>query len=96
MTYYGPVEESSLSKFWLIGFLIIIIGFILVFAGTLLSIQESQPTNTSTSVGVGGCVIIFFIPICFGTGGLWIIAMVLGIILTAITFAIYFFARRSF
>ncbi len=99
-TYYKPsYEESPLSKLWVIGFIIIVLGFILVFAGILTSIQGGAPSTTgNTSVGVGGCIIIFFIPICFGggTGNLWIIGLIIGVVLTIASIVLFLLSRRVF
>ncbi len=95
--YPGPIEESPMSRLWVIGFIIIVVGFILIFAGTLLSIQDTG-TSGNTSIGVGGCVIIFFIPICFGqgTGNLWIIGLIIGIVLTVFSIILFLLSRKAF
>ncbi len=97
-SYHGPVEEPVTSRLWIIGFIIIVVGFILIFTGVLLSVQGTINTGGNTSVGVGGCVIIFFIPICFGrgTGNLWIIGLVIGIVLTIASIVLFTLSRKAF
>ncbi len=83
-----------------IGILIIITGFILVFLASILAVgtPSTQPSHGggggNTSVGVGGCIIIFFIPICFGAGtpGLTSIVLTLAIVLSIILVILFFIA----
>ncbi len=97
-SYHEPMEESSISRLWIIGFIIIVVGFLLVFAGTLLSMQGTSSTSGNTSIGVGGCIIIFFIPICFGqgAGNLWIIGLIIGVALTAFSIILFLLSKRTF
>jgi len=97
-SYQGPIEEPVTSRFWIIGFIIIVVGFLLIFTGVLLSMQGTINTGGNASVGVGGCVIIFFIPICFGhgTGNLWVIGLIIGVVLTIASIVLFTLSRRAF
>ena len=65
-----------------IGFIIVFIGIMVIIIASIF-MAFSQPLQDSGGrVNVGGCIIIGFIPICFGYGEPW--AMVLAIILTII------------
>lgn len=54
------------------------LGFVLITAGIVLAIIAvvvpplllalQQPEQVSTGVGGAGCIVVFFIPICFGFG----------------------------
>lgn len=47
--------------------LVLLAGFVLVFLAVLLPIMTSW-SQATTSTGFAGCVVIFFIPVCFGLG----------------------------
>jgi len=53
-----------------VGIALVFIGMALAFVAALLPVilQLSSAEPGSVSIGGGGCIIIFFIPICFGVG----------------------------
>jgi len=72
-------------KLQYIGFLLVFTGIILVFVATLLQVYSALTTSSEeVKVGGGGCIIILFIPICFGVGEPALITtlMVLGLVLS--------------
>ncbi len=73
-----------------IGALLIIIGLAIIILSVFLAPietgEESEETTGNTTVAWGGCIIILFIPICFGGGNpaLYPWLIVLSIILSII------------
>jgi len=58
-----------MNRLFIIGTTLIIIGFIVIIIGSILpALTISSKPSEKTEVGVGGCVVIMFIPICFGYG----------------------------
>jgi len=96
-----------MSRLSIAGFALIGIGIALIIVGSLLAALQpftaSAPPKRGPGVGVGGCVVIFFVPICFGTGPgagqLMVVAMILAAVLTALAIALfvvpYILWRRS-
>jgi len=99
LTTYPPMRQGEdFSKLLFLGFLVIIIGFIILFASSLYFMwQASSEAAGKGEVGIGGCIVVFFIPICFGAGspGLSNLALILAIIMTIMALLI-FLAFRSF
>ena len=67
-----------------LGLLLIFAGIIITFLAILLPLLLTTPESTSTSVTGGGCIMIFFIPICFGIGEQAHLALLLAVILSII------------
>ncbi|MCY0868603.1 MAG: hypothetical protein OWQ48_05185 [Desulfurococcus sp.] len=71
-----------------LAFFLIITGIIFVAIGSLAIALEAAFSSGSSTVSTGGCIIVFFIPICFGSGTygniLLLASIVLSIILTLI------------
>ncbi|MEO3993187.1 MAG: hypothetical protein QN229_02600 [Desulfurococcaceae archaeon TW002] len=82
---------NSLLK---VSILLLLAGFMLVFLAMLLPILTLGGQATTPS-GVAGCVILFFIPICFGFGESGILpfmimlSLALTLILVVFTFLIF-------
>lgn len=76
--------------------LFLLAGFILVFLAVLLPIL-ALGSQATTSSGVAGCVILFFIPICFGLGesGLIPIMIALSLVLTLVLLILTFLISRK-
>ena len=54
-----------------IGLILVVIGiFILVSSIIIYSVLTLSDTTSNISGGVGGCIVILFIPICFGVGSI--------------------------
>lgn len=81
------------NLFW-IGFLLILIGFAIIFVGSLI-----YATQQSSSVSGGFVITLFFIPIVgsFGKYGdiITLFLIILTIILIIITFLPWIFYRRK-
>jgi len=67
------------------------LGLVLVFTGVVLTIVAAllplllvSPETSSVSVTGGGCIVVFFIPICFGVGEQAQLALLLAVILTLV------------
>ncbi len=87
---------SMLSK---IGFLLIIIGVIVLFITPILalfSIPYETGHQENVSVGVGGCIVILFIPICFGVGspGILEFILVIAAIMLVATILLVIFSKK--
>ncbi len=66
-----------------LGLLLIIAGFIIFLFIPILLFTSSG----SSKVGFGGCIVIFFIPICFGAGSPELVPLLI-IIALALTLAL--------
>lgn len=72
-----------------IGIIIFISGIILIFIGIILS-SLGGADRGETKVEGGGVVLIGPVPIIFGTNAKWaVIALILAIVLTALTVFLY-------
>ena len=76
---------SMMPRYLMIGFAIVMIGIIVMFIGiAILTLAPLLKTPTNVTTGAAGCIVIFFVPICFGTGTEPKLAMVL----TAVSLAV--------
>lgn len=72
-----------------IGIIIFISGIILIFIGIILS-SLGGADRGETKVEGGGVVLVGPVPIIFGTNARWaVIALILAIVLTALTVFLY-------
>ncbi len=61
-------------RLFFVGLMFIFAGFLLVLAAPLLALASHAKVETTGGAGgyvvifSGGCVVIFFVPICFGAG----------------------------
>jgi len=53
-------------RLFLVGLVLIFAGFLLVLAAPLLALASNAKVEVTG--GAVGCVVIFFVPICFGAG----------------------------
>jgi uncharacterized membrane protein len=53
-------------RLFLVGLVLILAGFLLVLAAPLLALASNA--EVAATGGAVGCVVIFFVPICFGAG----------------------------
>lgn len=75
-----------------VGILVIIIGFILLFAGTAL-----QSSSKTSDVKTGGVILIGPIPIIFGSDkGTIITAVIMAIILMILAYFLFYRGLRIF
>ncbi len=84
---------NSLLK---ISIIFLLTGFVLVFLAVLLPIL-TLVDQAKTSSGIAGCVILFFIPICFGFGesGILSFMMILSLVLTLVLVVFAFLVFRK-
>ncbi|RLG83844.1 MAG: hypothetical protein DRO40_03360 [Thermoprotei archaeon] len=81
-----------------LGFIIVFIGILIIIIASILMVFSQPIQDSGSRVNVGGCIIIFFIPICFGYGEPWILILTitLTIILVIIVFLLpYIIYKRS-
>lgn len=80
-----------------LGFILMFIGIMVIVIASMIMIF-SRPLYDGDKINVGGCIIIFFIPICFGYGHPWIMifTIALTIVLVIILFLLpYIIYKRS-
>ncbi|OYT40705.1 MAG: hypothetical protein B6U89_01315 [Desulfurococcales archaeon ex4484_58] len=75
-----------------IGILLFFIGVIIIIVASLLFffIAPSSPSDKRVEGGVAGCIVIFFIPICFGAGSPSIIPLLIILALIMVVIMIIF------
>lgn len=82
-----------------LGFILIFLGFITAFVGVLIPILLTLLEPTKVGIGVGGCIVVFFIPICFGYGEpavpMMIIMLVLALALIIVSFLMFRAIRKT-
>jgi uncharacterized membrane protein len=75
-----------------LGFVFILIGFFIVFIAVLIPLFTIAFSD-GIKISGGGCIVLLFIPICFGYGEfalqLIVIAIVLAMALILISFIVY-------
>ncbi|MEM3960233.1 MAG: hypothetical protein QW200_07940 [Ignisphaera sp.] len=81
------------------GIILIIAGFILLFIAALLplTIYLLSPATGmgSVEIGGGGCILLFFIPICFGVGSQAVLLIIVALILALIAMIFGYIIYRS-
>jgi len=86
-----------MSRLIAIGFALVILGILVTFIGTFILVlkplmEAPQTTNVTVTGGAAGCIVIFFIPICFGTGNQPQLSMILTIMAVTLTVIIIIFS----
>ncbi len=82
-----------MDKLFELGLVLIILGIAVIALGSLaVMLLQAHHAAESTSVEGGGavCIVVFFVPICFGaasSGTMWLV-MVLAMVLTLVVVAI--------
>ena len=72
----------------------IFIGMAMIVLAPIISMSLAQPMRSSGVKFVGGgCVVIAFVPICFGTGMGWIPVILLAVVAFAIVLIMYIVVR---
>ncbi len=71
-------------RLFLVGLVLILAGFFLVLATPLLALASNA--KVATTGGAVGCVVIFFVPICFGAGAPHIVSW--GLVVVAVMMAL--------
>lgn len=74
---------------WKMGLILVAAGLTLALMAALLPLLAAP----GAQVGVGGCVVVLFIPVCFGVGNqplpLLVVAIVLSILLLAFALLVW-------
>lgn len=74
---------------WRVGVILVVAGFILALLAALLPLLAAPHAR----IGVGGCVVVLFVPVCFGVGNqpllLLVVAIALSIFLLAIALLVW-------
>ncbi len=60
------------------------IGITLTIIAALLPLLLLSPETSNVNITGGGCIVVFFIPICFGVGEQAQLALLLAVILTLV------------
>ncbi|MCS7112042.1 MAG: hypothetical protein N3D82_01460 [Ignisphaera sp.] len=75
-----------------LGFALILVGMIMAFTATIIPLFIALSAG-NVEVSGGGCIVLFFVPVCFGYGEfalqLIILAIALAIVLAAVSFVIH-------
>ena len=72
-------------RLFLVGLVLIFAGFLLVLAAPLLALASDAKVEAATG-GAVGCVVIFFVPICFGAGAPQVVSW--GLVTVAVMMAL--------
>jgi uncharacterized membrane protein len=71
-------------RLFIVGLMLIFAGFLLVLAAPLLALASDA--KVVATGGAAGCVVIFFVPICFGAGAPQIVSW--GLVAVAVMMAL--------
>ena len=71
-------------RLFLVGLVLIFAGFLLVLAAPLLALASHAKVEVTG--GAVGCVVIFFVPICFGAGAPQVVSW--GLVAVAVMMAL--------
>lgn len=86
---------SSLTK---IGLSILLAGLLITVASLVAYFTYLAIQGLRGAISIGGCIIVFFIPICFGLGErgdlLMTVSLILAIALVAVLVALLVYSRR--
>jgi uncharacterized membrane protein len=85
-------EETSLSA---IPFKLFLLGFLLTFAGVIVLMIAALTGGGESSVSTGVVIIVGFIPIVIGSGPYAFYAILIAVVLTIISFAVFVWMRRQ-
>ncbi|MEM4487775.1 MAG: hypothetical protein QXK88_03100 [Desulfurococcaceae archaeon] len=91
------------SKLFKLGLVMILAGLVLAFIGTIIPLLKFKQDGSGVSITTGACILIGFIPICFGAGDfpvhllLIVVSMSLLLVLLSVLFSRHIFkgARRG-
>jgi uncharacterized membrane protein len=71
-------------RLFFVGLMLIFAGFLLVLAAPLLALASDA--RVAATGGAVGCVVIFFVPICFGAGAPQVVSW--GLVAVAVMMAL--------
>jgi len=82
-------------RLFLVGLVLIFAGFFLILVAPLLTLASN--TKIEAAGGAVGCVVIFFVPICFGAGASHAVAwgLVIAAVMLAATALMMWFILRE-
>lgn len=82
-----------------LSFILIVLGFLIAMVATLIPLFIVISNNSRIDINVGGCILVFFVPICFGYGTtplhLIMIILLLVIVIVLITIGLNIFIRMK-
>jgi len=79
-----------------IGVMLVFIALTLITLTTVFEVKEREKSGTQPEAGVAGCILLFFIPVCFATGSpnmvqvLLVIALISVLVILLITLSVFF------
>ena len=71
-------------RLFLVGLMFVLAGFLLVLAAPFLALASNA--EVAATGGAVGCVVIFFVPICFGAGAPQVVSW--GLVVAAVMMAL--------
>ncbi|MEM0023864.1 MAG: hypothetical protein QXF90_04275 [Thermofilaceae archaeon] len=74
---------------WKVGLALVLAGFALAVIAALLLLAAP-----GALVGVGGCILVLFVPVCFGVGSQALPLLIVAIALSIVLLAVAFIVRR--
>jgi uncharacterized membrane protein len=77
-------NSSPHMRLFLVGLVLILAGFFLVLVAPLLALASNA--KVTATGGAVGCVVVFFVPICFGAGAPHIVSW--GLVAVAVMMAL--------
>jgi len=82
-------------RLFLVGLVLILAGFLLVLAAPLLALASNA--KVAVTSGAVGCVVIFFVPICFGAGAPHVVSwgLALAAVMLVVAALILWFISRG-
>ena len=75
---------------WKVGLALVLAGFALAVIAALLPLLAAP----GAQVGVGGCIIVLFVPVCFGVGSQALPLLIVAIALSIVLLVVAFIVRR--
>ena len=82
-------------KLIFLGLIFVVVGFVMIFLGTILTAYKSGTLNNESKTKVGGVVLVGPIPIVFGNDTQTVnLTLILAIILTIIAIFLFFYGFK--
>ncbi len=89
-------DEAMRRDLFLAGIIMVFVGIALIVLAPFVSLISSSATSTGIKGGKvvgGGCIVVAFIPICFGFGMGWLQLIILAAVVLAIAIVMYILIR---
>ena len=81
------------KNLFIAGITLMLLGMLIMFVGPLMTFAL-KGSSSASKVAAGGCIVVAFIPICFGYGTNWTLLLVLAIIGVVIAVVMYILMRN--